>query len=180
MTELQVKTIIRRFDGEHAFLSNFHPSPIMTPTGLAFPTAEHLYQALKTNDLAWFERIRLASTPGMAKHFGRAAPRVNGWDEMKVRVMRGVLRAKFTQNVDLLQKLLATGDAGLIEGNTWGDRFWGVCRGEGENHLGKLLMELREEMRVVIALHQLVDAVEAKQAEIEVVPAGWDTLENVR
>jgi predicted NAD-dependent protein-ADP-ribosyltransferase YbiA (DUF1768 family) len=60
--------------------------------------------------------------------------------------MREILIAKFSQNEDIKGKLLATGDTELIEGNTWGDTFWGVCRGEGTNWLGKLLMEVRTEI----------------------------------
>ena len=60
--------------------------------------------------------------------------------------MYSVCKAKFTQNTDLLKKLLDTGDAELVEGNTWGDRVWGVCKGEGENRLGKILMRIRGEI----------------------------------
>ena len=65
---------------------------------------------------------------------------------MKIDIMRQVLKSKFTQNPELKAKLIATGDAELIEGNNWNDRFWGVCRGVGQNHLGKLLMEVRAEL----------------------------------
>ena len=54
---------------------------------------------------------------------------------------------KVYQNDDLADCLVDTGDQPLIEGNTWGDRFWGVCGGTGMNHLGRLLMEVREELQ---------------------------------
>ncbi len=55
--------------------------------------------------------------------------------------------SKFTRHFDLREKLLATGDRKLVEGNTWGDTFWGVCRGNGKNHLGKILMKIRAELQ---------------------------------
>ena len=61
--------------------------------------------------------------------------------------MLNVVRAKFDQHPDLAQKLLETGDEELVEGNTWGDRYWGVCGGKGKNMLGKILMRVREELR---------------------------------
>ncbi len=60
--------------------------------------------------------------------------------------MLEVVRAKFRVNV-LAEKLLATGDDELVEHNTWDDSFWGTCNGEGENHLGKILMKVRQELR---------------------------------
>ena len=66
------------------------------------------------------------------------------WETVKIDVMRDVLKSKFSLNSELREKLIATGDVELIEGNHWNDRFWGVCRGKGQNHLGKLLMELRK------------------------------------
>ena len=61
--------------------------------------------------------------------------------------MEDICRAKFTQNEELKKKLIDTGDATLIEGNTWNDTFWGVCNGVGENNLGKILMKIREELK---------------------------------
>jgi predicted NAD-dependent protein-ADP-ribosyltransferase YbiA (DUF1768 family) len=69
------------------------------------------------------------------------------WREVREEVMEVGLRQKFRQNPELLQKLLDTGDAYLEEGNTWNDRYWGVCRGVGQNKLGHLLMKLREEYK---------------------------------
>jgi len=61
--------------------------------------------------------------------------------------METLLREKFSKDPELRAKLLNTGTSKLVEGNTWGDRFWGVCRGQGENNLGRLLMKVREELR---------------------------------
>lgn len=71
------------------------------------------------------------------------------WEAVKVTVMEEIVRAKFTQNEDLKWRLLTTGDACLEEGNTWHDTFWGVDAktGEGLNHLGRILMKVRDELR---------------------------------
>ena len=61
--------------------------------------------------------------------------------------METLVREKFSHNKDLKEMLLETGDAIIEEGNDWNDTFWGVCNGKGENHLGKILMKIREELR---------------------------------
>lgn len=133
------------FHGEHRFLSNFHPS-IIEVGGTLYPTAEHAYQAFKTFDTN--ERIAIleAPTPGKAKRLGAKATLRSDWETIKIDVMRLLLVRKF-EDPELRQKLLDTGDAELIEGNTWGDTFWGVCDGFGHNHLGKSLMEVRHWMK---------------------------------
>jgi len=74
---------------------------------------------------------------------------VENWDEKQLGVMGAVCEQKFRQNADLADKLLATGDAELIEGNPWGDTYWGVSfqTGEGENWLGRILMRTRDKLR---------------------------------
>ncbi len=139
-------TSITQFNDYYRFLSNFYPIKI-TADDLDYPSVEHAFQALKTHDE--FQRVRISRlpTPGQAKRHGRYVPLRAGWNAMKVGVMHGLLRQKFTVPV-LREKLLDTGEAQLIEGNSWGDTFWGVCKGVGENMLGKLLMEVREEIRI--------------------------------
>ena len=68
------------------------------------------------------------------------------WNNIKTAVMLTLIRQKF-QLPNLRKKLLATNDIYLEEGNTWGDRIWGTVNGEGENRLGKILMQVREEIR---------------------------------
>ena len=65
---------------------------------------------------------------------------------MRIDIMTALVTQKFNRHIDLRKKLLATGDEELIEGNWWGDTFWGVCRGKGDNHLGKILMEVRSKL----------------------------------
>lgn len=135
---------IESFSGEHRFLSNFFPCD-MEVAGVRYPTLEHAFQAEKTTNPTEREIIRIARTPGQAKALGRRVTLREGWNELRVDVMRELLRIKFSDRV-LRAELLATGDARLVEGNHWNDRFWGVCKGKGENWLGRLLMELREEL----------------------------------
>ena len=143
--------MINVFEGEFAFLSNFYPSPIKKD-GIEYPTVEHFFQAAKTTDLKTKKAIAGADTPGKAKRMGRSVDLRPDWEKIKVDVMRLGLVLKF-QNPDLKEKLLATGDEELIEGNWWHDNTWGNCycvkcsRISGRNLLGMLLMELRKELQ---------------------------------
>lgn len=134
-------TIIESFFGRYRFLSNFYPCE-MDVAAVRYPTLEHAFQAEKTTNMTEREIIRNAKTPGQAKALGRRVTLRENWNEIRVDVMRELLGIKFSDKV-LRALLLDTGDAQLVEGNTWGDVFWGVCEGRGENMLGKLLMEIR-------------------------------------
>lgn len=133
---------IKSFDGEHAFLSNFYPVEIVYK-GIVFPTLEHAYQAAKSDHPLVRESFLQCKTPGEAKRMGRQVSMRLDWMFVRVNVMRNLLEQKFSHPA-LHKMLQETGDAELIEGNWWGDTFWGVCRGEGKNMLGKLLMEIRD------------------------------------
>jgi ribA/ribD-fused uncharacterized protein len=135
--------MITRFS--RTFLSNFWPVRVVLD-GVEYPTVEHAYQAAKTLDSAERRRILAASTAGRAKKLGRRTRIRPDWDAVKLDVMRDLLMQKFSCD-SLRSALLATGDAPLVEVNTWSDYFWGVCNGIGENHLGKLLMQLRTQLR---------------------------------
>ena len=137
--------MIAIFDNEYAFLSNFYESPFEVD-GITYPTVEHFFQAMKSKDVEGRKKIAAAPTPGKAKRLGRTIELRKDWEEIKVAVMKFGLAQKF-RIPELREKLLATGNEELIEGNWWGDRFWGVCDGVGENYLGKLLMEVRQEIR---------------------------------
>jgi ribA/ribD-fused uncharacterized protein len=137
---------ILAFEGEYRWLSNFWPSPIVLD-GKDYPTVEHAYQALKFADPAIHEAIRTAKTAGIAKRLGKGAiGKHPNWSSNRLVVMRRCLVQKF-RIPELKEKLLATVNLPLVEGNRWGDTFYGVCNGEGENHLGKMLMEIREDIR---------------------------------
>jgi ribA/ribD-fused uncharacterized protein len=107
---------------------------------------EHAYQALKAVDPVARKMIREAKSPGEAKKLGRAVQLPPDWDANKIDLMRRLIREKF-KNPLLRSMLLATEDAKLVEGNTWNDYVWGVCRGKGQNWLGRILMDVREEIR---------------------------------
>lgn len=139
------KAIIDSFRGDFGFLSNFHEATIYVD-GERYRSVEHAYQAHKTLDPWSRKLIREAKTPGEAKKLGQSVQLRGDWDVVKVDLMRSFVKKKF-ENPFLRPMLVATGDAELVEGNTWNDTFWGVCRGVGQNWLGRILMEVRDELR---------------------------------
>lgn len=136
---------IESFAADYAFLSNFYPV-VLHFDGLTYPTVEHAFQAQKTFDKS--ERLKIAQcgSPGRSKQLGRKVQLRQDWESVKVEIMTELVRLKFQSDEDLKSRLLETGDAQLIEGNTWNDRFWGVCGGHGKNWLGRILMRVREEL----------------------------------
>ena len=137
---------IAEFQGSYRFLSNFYPAMVVFE-GITYPTAEHAYQSAKTLDISERRRVAALPTPSEAKSAGRTLRLRPDWETAKFDVMERVVRDKFTRNPELRRKLLETGDAVLEEGNSWGDRVWGVYQGTGENRLGEILMKVREELR---------------------------------
>lgn len=145
--------MINSFSRENAFLSNFFDTYLIYG-GIVYKSAEAAFQAAKTLDVAERERIALM-TPSQAKKAGRSLRLRPDWEEVKDKVMYDVCREKFKMGgiLQLEEKLLATGDEELIEGNTWHDNYWGNCicnrckNIPGRNQLGKTLMKLREEIR---------------------------------
>jgi ribA/ribD-fused uncharacterized protein len=149
---LMTPDAITRFTGEWEFLSNFFPAMLVWE-GMYFPTSEHAFNAGKTLDVAERFWIAGAPTPAEAKRRGRSVALRPGWDEtVRYEVMAEVLRAKFTCRTERTKLLLSTGTAELVEGNYHHDQHWGRCNcaahaGRGDNHLGRLLMQLREELQ---------------------------------
>lgn len=134
--------MINSFSGKYRFLSNFYPSPIAI-NGIVYPTVEHYFQAMKTTDIALRKEIAKASSPGNAKRMGRKILLRKDWETLKITVMMEGLTAKFTTYPELQKKLIATAPQQLIEGNTWGDKYWGMYNGRGQNMLGLMLILLR-------------------------------------
>lgn len=136
-----------KFRDEYYFLSNMYPAPVTVVIGarsFTFSCAEAAFQAQKCPERAG----EFLNIDGFAaKRLGYRVSLCDNWDNMKLGWMCKVLEAKFTQNKELAKKLIATGDTELVEDNTWKDTYWGRYNGYGENHLGKLLMEIREELQ---------------------------------
>jgi len=134
------------FFKEYRFLSNFQLATVELD-GLEYASTEHAYQAAKTLDAAERRRIREVQKPADAKRLGKRVKMRTDWEQVKIGVMKDLVLQKFSKHKELKEKLLATGDAYLEETNSWGDRVWGVSGGVGQNHLGKILMEVRDEIR---------------------------------
>lgn len=138
--------MIKEFKGSYRWLSNFWIAPIVYE-GIKYPATEHAYQAAKFSDSGRRLKIAMTASPSEAKALGQSnSGRVPFWHEQSLKVMYNVNLAKYTQHVDLQEMLIDTFPQVLQEGNTWNDTFWGVCKGKGDNHLGKILMKLRSDI----------------------------------
>lgn len=138
---------IDSFRGANFWLSNFFLAPV-TYEGLLYPSTEHAYQAAKTLDPQ--ERYKfLGITCRQAKAIGYKVKMRPDWDSVKIDIMYEIVKQKFSIHDELQRKLLDTEDAELIEGNDWKDDFWGVCTDKGQNHLGKILMKIRDELKAI-------------------------------
>ena len=138
---------ITSFRGEYFFLSNFYPSKFVFQ-GFEWKTVEHAYQAMKRIDENFWKEMAYGDlTAGQAKRIGQKVELPEHWKESKVYTMRSIVTQKFQQNPDLMERLDRTKGFELIEGNTWGDTFWGQSPiGVGKNHLGKILMAIRDDI----------------------------------
>jgi ribA/ribD-fused uncharacterized protein len=141
---------INEFQGDYRFLSNFFIGAPLRVMGMTFQTSEHMYQALKTTDPAEVRAVMSCQTPGEVKRLGRTLTIRPDWDSVKDRAMELCTGYKFAANPDLLEKLMATGNTYLLEGNTWHDNYWGACSCErcesvdSYNKLGYTLMRYRD------------------------------------
>lgn len=132
---------ILSFQDEYRWLSNFYSASV-TLDGVEYPCVENAYQAAKHPP--GNRRAFVTCTPGQAKRMGgKGGP---DWHERKVAVMNGLVAQKFKSHPELCGKLCATAGREIVEGNTWGDTFWGMCGGTGQNVLGKILMAVREDL----------------------------------
>jgi ribA/ribD-fused uncharacterized protein len=150
ISAMQPTTPINGFYNEYYFLSNFYdPAPTSrTVNGVTytFRNSEAAFQASKYDDQPNVIKLFLNATPDQAKFLSKQYQYDYGQNaEQRINIMRQLLQSKFKQNPLLWAKLKATGNRLLIENNTWGDIFWGTSGTPpvGENNLGKLLMELR-------------------------------------
>ena len=140
---------ISSFRGDYAFLSNFHIHPFIY-RGIEWLGSEWAYQAMKDTRQEIWQQIAQITDPKLVKKAGSRkgiAQLRENWDVLKLGFMAEILDAKFSQP-ELAKMLDATGDAYLIEGNNWRDRYWGVFgKAGGRNWLGILLMARREFQR---------------------------------
>jgi len=141
--------VINSFTDEYAFLSNFYESWITDEDVWNYPTVEHYFQCMKTINMIERHKIIFAATPQEAKKLGRKCTLISNWEDIKVQIMYDGLMMKYTQNENLADKLKATGNAYLIEGNCWKDTFWGydINLKMGKNMLGQLLMDIRKKIK---------------------------------
>jgi ribA/ribD-fused uncharacterized protein len=140
------KSGIYGFSGKFRWLSNFADCEVVDYMGITYPTTENAYQAAKFK----FKDTRLKfvdMTPAAAKHAGKEWKHLmrNDWHDVSLGIMKDLNKQKFQQE-PYKALLLNTDGLYIEETNTWGDTFWGVCMGNGENHLGLILMEIREEL----------------------------------
>lgn len=141
-----MKNEVKQFRGEYSFLSNMHPAPF-TWEGRSYLCSEAAFQSAKC--VYDSDRDQFCQMDGKtAKRVGKKVLLRKDWMQVKVGLMKDIVTAKFQQNPELLRQLLDTGSMELQEGNTWRDTFWGVDlrSGKGENHLGRILMEVRAEL----------------------------------
>lgn len=135
------------FSGELAFLSNMYPCKVRMKIGgkeYVFDSSEAAFQAGKSEnpkEITLFTRVKDGKD---AKRLGRKITLREDWDNYRLLWMKRVVYSKFIQNPELMEKLIDTYPLTLKETNYWHDTFWGICNGKGENHLGKILMEIRE------------------------------------
>lgn len=144
--------VINNFSGNYAFLSNFSRHAV-SYEGFYCPTAEHAFQLAKAETIREKLYVANAPTPSEAKRRGRTVVLRQDWEAVKDRVMTEILLVKFLGSPELCRALVSTYPADLVEGNTWGDRYWGVDSrtGEGRNVLGNLLMDIRHTARAIQA-----------------------------
>lgn len=150
--------MIYRFIGKYKSLSNFEPA-LVTYESMTYASVEHAFVASKSRDMKFRRQIASMSgkLAGQAKKWGRTVELRSDWEKVKLGIMQELLMEKFNPEKKVLhipnphyEVLKNTADELLVEGNYWHDNFWGDCRCdkcmkiEGKNHLGLLLMKVRE------------------------------------
>ncbi|MCK4666819.1 NADAR family protein [Candidatus Dependentiae bacterium] len=163
-------TEINFFRGVYGFLSNTYMCEFIDDNGISYKSVEHYFQSHKTVDPDERNKIRCAEAPMESKRLGRKCQLRTHWEHMKDSIMEDALRLKF-RNEDLKSKLIATHPYDLVEGNWWGDTYWGKVNGEGLNNLGILLMKIRKE-----AMNVKDDNEKVKY--VKVTPENFDELKD--
>lgn len=131
----------------YRWLSNFWPCTVEYE-GLKYLSSEAAYQAAKTLDLN-VRKLFQVMTAAESKKVGKKGLKLReDWNDIKLIIMHKICFDKFNNNFELRDLLLKTEDKYLEETNWWGDTFWGVCNGKGDNHLGRILMDVRSELMI--------------------------------
>lgn len=136
---------IKGFFNEYKFLSNFELGEVLYE-GVRYPSSENAYQAAKSLDTNIRNKF-INITPAESKKLGRSIEVREDWEQVKYGVMYNIVLDKFIRNPKLGDLLINTGDKYLEETNYWNDKIWGVCKGVGTNWLGKILMDVRNEIK---------------------------------
>lgn len=136
--------MINEFSGKYRWLSNFTLCPIIL-NGIIYPSTENAYQASKTQ-FVHERQFFITCSPGKAKKMGKSVTMYYGFNDDKLSIMEKILNQKFQEGTYLSEKLINTGNQEIIEGNNWNDTYWGVCDNIGHNHLGKLIMKIRDKL----------------------------------
>lgn len=136
---------IKGFFDNYRFLSNFEPCDVLFD-GIIYPSSENAYQAAKSLDIEVRKKfVDISSTD--SKKLGKIVEIRPDWNSIKLDIMFSIVFDKFTRNSKLGDQLIETGDKYLEETNSWKDTFWGVCNGVGKNWLGRILMDVRQQIR---------------------------------
>jgi ribA/ribD-fused uncharacterized protein len=143
-----MKETIKSFNGPYSCFSNFYLREVKYKDKI-YKTKEHAFQCQKATNQKDFDYVFEAPTPFNAKRRARKILLRDNWNLVRTGIMKEIVFEFFKQHNDLRDILLSTDNVELIEGNDWGDIFWGVCNGEGENHLGKILMEVRDILNIL-------------------------------
>lgn len=159
---------INEFQGEYRWLSNFWPANVVLD-GQTYPSVENAYQAAKTS--AEHRAPFLTCSAADAKKLGKTVPVRDDWEEVKLYIMGDLVSQKFAPGSELASRLAATGAAELIEGNAWGDTFWGVSNGKGQNRLGKLIMICRDRLLKMQAVVDEMSAATPQEVRAPAAPA---------
>jgi predicted NAD-dependent protein-ADP-ribosyltransferase YbiA (DUF1768 family)/O-acetyl-ADP-ribose deacetylase (regulator of RNase III) len=158
-------TNIPSFRKEYEFLSNMYPCKIKLSKDIneeikkefpyilfndqEFDSSERLYQYLKSNNIEYKTEIMNSTIKGTKKIANKyfkinKIEYIKGFHENKLKIMKLILKLKFDQNEELKEKLIELSNYKIEEKNDWKDRYWGIYNNEGENHLGKILMDIRD------------------------------------
>lgn len=155
MNPLSEENVQQLLDTNHSFtkgmqfLSNMYPCPVYY-RGCCYNSVEHAYQAAKAINANDHDLISACNTSYEAKKMGRVINCRKDWDEVKDAVMLECVSSKFMTSPDLAYKLLQTENHTLVEYNYWGDTYWGVSRGTGENKFGLILMHVRQGLKLCL------------------------------